>query len=69
MIEPEVVEVALNIPELIKNVVLGFTSLVTVCSFITAATKTPKRWSSLDKLYKVIEVMALVVKNAKEQDK
>ena len=55
-----------QITPLIKNIILGCTSAVTLASLITAWTKTPNKFSKFSKLYKIIEKIGLVVGNAKQ---
>lgn len=43
------------------------TGAVTVASVITASTETPKPETTLGKLYKILEVIALVIGKAKKK--
>jgi len=55
-------------PDIIKNIVLGCTSMVTLASAITAWTRTPNKFSKFASLYRVIERFALVIGKAKQSD-
>lgn len=45
---------------------LCLTSLVTLASLVSAGTKTPPKDSKLNKLYKFIEFLGLVIHKAKD---
>ena len=53
----------LNNPE---RILTGITTIVSVASVITASTETPKPETVLGKLYKILELLALVVGKAKK---
>lgn len=65
LVNPEAVN---HVSELLKNIVLGVTSLVTVASMITALTRTPNKFHSLNGIYRAIEFCALVVGKAKNKE-
>lgn len=52
--------------ELIKDIFVIITTVVTVASFIAAVTPTPKDDQLIGKLYKAIELLALNIGKAKE---
>ncbi len=49
------------------RILTAATTVVSVASVITAATETPKPETFLGKLYKVLELLALVVGKAKQK--
>jgi hypothetical protein len=53
----------LNNPD---RIITAATSVVTAASIITAATETPAPESRLGKLYKLLELLALVIGKAKK---
>ena len=49
-----------------ERILTGITTIVSVASVITASTETPKPETVLGKLYKILELLALVVGKAKK---
>jgi hypothetical protein len=59
----EMLDYILSNPE---RILTGITTVVSVASVITAATETPKPETALGKLYKILELLALVIGKAKK---
>jgi hypothetical protein len=49
------------------RILTAATSVVTIASILTSATETPRPESILGKLYKILEVLALVIGKAKQK--
>ena len=58
------IEYILNNPE---RILMAATSAVTIASVLTSATETPAPGTWLGKLYKILELLALVVGKAKQK--
>lgn len=54
----------LNNPD---RILTAATSVVTIASIVTASTDTPPPETALGKLYKILEVLALVMGKAKDK--